>query len=210
MQNSTNDSIVARVRRRIGAAGPLFVLGTFVAGIIFWGGFNTGLEATNTEEFCISCHEMRDNVYPEYHKTIHYQPHRRARHLPGLSRSHDWTHKLSARSRRPSKCGRSAGKSTRRKNSMPTACAWPPRMGTDEGTDSRECRNCHNYDAMSYPRRESRSPEPDAFAEGKTCIDCHKGIAHTLPAVEQNIGAPKVSAEESEPELRTVRIAPAP
>ena len=29
-------------------------LGGFIAGIIFWGGFNTALEATNTEAFCIS------------------------------------------------------------------------------------------------------------------------------------------------------------
>ena len=35
-------------------------LGGFIAGIIFWGGFNTALEATNTEAFCISCHEMED------------------------------------------------------------------------------------------------------------------------------------------------------
>jgi cytochrome c-type protein NapC len=34
-----------------------------VAGIIFWGGFNTAMEATNTETFCISCHEMEVNVY---------------------------------------------------------------------------------------------------------------------------------------------------
>ena len=33
-------------------------------------------------------------------------------------------------------------------------------------------------------------------AEGKTCIDCHKGIAHALPAIEQNIGAPKAGAAE--------------
>jgi len=45
----------------------------FVLGIIFWGGFNTGLEATNTLEFCISCHEMRDNVYQEYKTTIHFK-----------------------------------------------------------------------------------------------------------------------------------------
>jgi cytochrome c-type protein NapC len=44
-----------------------------VGGIIFWGGFNTAMEATNTMEFCISCHEMRDNVYKEYQQTIHYQ-----------------------------------------------------------------------------------------------------------------------------------------
>ncbi len=40
-------------------------IASFVMGIIFWGGFNTALEATNTEAFCISCHSMRDTVYPE-------------------------------------------------------------------------------------------------------------------------------------------------
>ena len=49
----------------------LLVVG-FFSGIFFWGGFNTGMEATNTLEFCIGCHEMRDNVYVEYKKTIHY------------------------------------------------------------------------------------------------------------------------------------------
>ncbi|MDP3861874.1 MAG: NapC/NirT family cytochrome c, partial [Phaeovulum sp.] len=43
-----------------------------IAGIIFWGGFNTAMEATNTLEFCISCHEMRDTVYVEYQQSIHY------------------------------------------------------------------------------------------------------------------------------------------
>jgi cytochrome c-type protein NapC len=43
----------------------------FVAGILFWGGFNWTLEMTNTEEFCISCPEMRDFFYPEYKETIH-------------------------------------------------------------------------------------------------------------------------------------------
>jgi cytochrome c-type protein NapC len=44
-----------------------------VLGIIVWGGFNTAVELTNKEAFCISCHEMRDNVYKEYSEnTIHY------------------------------------------------------------------------------------------------------------------------------------------
>lgn len=47
-------------------------IGGFIAGVIFWGGFNTVLEATNTETFCISCHEMRNNVYQELKATIHY------------------------------------------------------------------------------------------------------------------------------------------
>ena len=40
-------------------------LGGFVAGVVFWGGFNTVLEATNTETFCTSCHEMKTNVFEE-------------------------------------------------------------------------------------------------------------------------------------------------
>ena len=47
-------------------------LGGFLAGVAFWGAFNTALELTNTEKFCISCHEMRDNVYQELRNTIHF------------------------------------------------------------------------------------------------------------------------------------------
>jgi cytochrome c-type protein NapC len=72
----------------------------FVLGIIFWGGFNTGMEATNKLEFCISCHEMRDNVYQEYRKTIHFSNRTGVRaicsdcHVP-----HEWTYKLIRKSK---------------------------------------------------------------------------------------------------------------
>ena len=32
-----------------------------------------------------------------------------------------------------------------------------------------------------------------------TCIDCHKGIAHQLPPIAQDIGAPKGEATERTP-----------
>jgi cytochrome c-type protein NapC len=44
---------------------------SFAGGIVFWGGFHWALEATNTEKFCISCHEMENNVYAEYQGTVH-------------------------------------------------------------------------------------------------------------------------------------------
>ena len=40
-------------------------ISAFIMGIIFWGGFNTALEATNTEAFCISCHSMESKPYQE-------------------------------------------------------------------------------------------------------------------------------------------------
>ena len=54
---------------------------------------------------------------------------------------------------------------------------------TMKGNDSHECRNCHSWEAMD-PHKQSaraRSKMEKAQQEGKTCIDCHKGIAHLLP-----------------------------
>ncbi len=53
------------------AMGLVLAFG-FAAGVVFWGSFNTVLEMTNTEAFCISCHSMKDNVYEEYKTSIHY------------------------------------------------------------------------------------------------------------------------------------------
>src|SRR5688500_9296127 len=71
------------------------VIGAFVAGVLFWGGFNTAMEATNTEKFCTGCHEMRDNVYAELQGTIHFTNRSGVRakcsdcHVP-----HGWTSKI--------------------------------------------------------------------------------------------------------------------
>ncbi|MDH3948505.1 MAG: NapC/NirT family cytochrome c, partial [Gammaproteobacteria bacterium] len=51
----------------------LFAVIAFITlGVILWGGFNTAMEATNTLEFCISCHEMEATVYQEYKHSVHY------------------------------------------------------------------------------------------------------------------------------------------
>ncbi len=39
------------------AVGVVLFLG-FAGGLLFWGAFNTGMEATNTEEFCSGCHAL--------------------------------------------------------------------------------------------------------------------------------------------------------
>ena len=57
-------------------------------------------------------------------------------------------------------------------------------------TDSRECRNCHNYGSMDLDKQDTRSADRhdphvwevlDGEPPSQTCIDCHKGIAHHLP-----------------------------
>jgi cytochrome c-type protein NapC len=158
----------------------------FVSGIVFWGGFNTGMEATNTMTFCIGCHEMRDNVYKEYKETIHYSNRTGVQavcsdcHVPK-----DWTHKIIRKIQASKEVwGKLTGViDTREKfeaHRMAMATREWERM---KANDSRECRNCHSFEAMSKEKQRGTPYKKHmaAKAEGKTCIDCHKGIAHTLP-----------------------------
>jgi len=160
--------------------------GGFAGGIIFWGGFNTALEATNTLEFCIGCHEMNSTVYPEYKQTIHYSNRTGVRavcsdcHVPK-----DWTHKMI---RKIEASGEVWGKITgvidtpekfEAKRYELATRAWT-RMVT---TDSIECRNCHHIDSMDPTKQTEKAQKRHAKAkrEGKTCIECHFGIAHKEP-----------------------------
>ena len=47
-------------------------------------------------------------------------------------------------------------------------------------TDSRECRNCHNFNYMD-PSKQLKFQHTFLKNSDRTCIDCHKGIAHKLP-----------------------------
>ena len=70
-------------------------IGGFVAGVIFWGAFNTAMELTNTEAFCTGCHEMRDNVYPELAQTVHFSNRSGVRATcSGCHVPHNWTDKI--------------------------------------------------------------------------------------------------------------------
>jgi cytochrome c-type protein NapC len=163
----------------------LLVVG-FVGGIVFWGGFNTALEATNTLEFCISCHEMRDNVYKEYQPTIHYSNRTGVRaicsdcHVP-----HAWTAKMIRKLKASMEVW---GKITGYIDTPEKFEAHRMEMATREwarmkAANSQECRNCHNFDAISSEKQKQSVYKKHMAAkdEGKSCIDCHKGIAHHLP-----------------------------
>jgi cytochrome c-type protein NapC len=168
----------------------------FVAGVLAWGAFNTAMEWTNREAFCIGCHEMKDNVYAEYRNTIHYQNRTGVRatcpdcHVPKewgpkivrkIQASNELLHKALGSIDTPEKFNA--------KRAELASHEWA-RM---KANDSQECRNCHHFNFMDYAEQNKRSAakHQEAVNTGMTCIDCHKGIAHTLPAIEQNIGSPK-------------------
>lgn len=167
-------------------------VGGFIAGIVFWGGFNTALELTNTEAFCVGCHEMRDNVYQELQTTIHFTNRSGVRaRCPDCHVPHQWTAKI-ARKMQASKevWGKIFGTiDTREKFQAHRLELAQHEWARLKANNSLECRNCHDFDFMDFTRQSPRAVQQHStsLAAGtKTCIDCHKGIAHKLPAQAAN------------------------
>lgn len=178
---------------RLRALGWGGIVVVFAAGVIFWGGFNWAVEATNTEKFCLSCHEMQDYVYQEYRHTIHYQNRTGVRavcsdcHVPK-----EWGPKMV---RKVQATRELYGKVMGTINTPEKFEANRLRLAEREwrrmkANDSRECRNCHGFEYFDYSvqGRRSNQAHQKGLSEGMTCIDCHKGIAHSLPPVQQDIG----------------------
>jgi len=163
----------------------LLVVG-FASGVVFWGGFNTVVEATNTEQFCISCHEMRDNVYAEYKKTIHYSNRTGVRavcsdcHVPK-----DWTHKMIRKVQASRELyGKVMGTiDTKEKFEAKRLQLARNEWARMKAADSRECRNCHGFESMNTEVQKPRAKKAHELGQRdkQTCIDCHKGIAHKKP-----------------------------
>ena len=170
----------------------VLTLGGFVAGVVFWGAFNTGLEATNTEEFCISCHEMADNVYVELQDTVHYNNHSGVRATcPDCHVPHNWTDKI-ARKMQASKevYGALFGTIDTREKFLAKRQELAQReWGRLSANGSLECRNCHDYQSMDFSTMSDKAQVQmrRAAERNQSCIDCHKGIAHKLP--ETTVGA---------------------
>lgn len=189
-----------------------------VLGVLLWGGFNWSLELTNTEEFCISCHEMESTVYQELQETVHWSNRTGVRATcPDCHVPKEWTHKVYRKIRASNELyhkmlGTIDTPEKFEDYRLTMAMSEWKRM---KQTDSRECRNCHHFESMDLEKQDERSAErhdPHVWEvlDGKdpslTCIDCHKGIAHSLPqgweeAVENDpilsAGLDEITEEES-------------
>ena len=165
--------------------GALVVV-AFIVGIVFWGGFNTVMEATNTEEFCISCHEMKNNVFVEYRDTIHYTNRTGVRATcPDCHVPKQWVHKMVRKIQASNELYHKFMGTIDTKAKFEAKRVELAQHVWDamKKTDSRECRNCHEFGSMDYTKQGRRGmlAHQEGFDKGKTCIDCHKGIAHRLP-----------------------------
>lgn len=160
----------------------LLVIGGF-GGVIVWGGFNTAMEATNTLGFCTSCHEMRDTVYQEYKKTIHFSNRSGVRatcsdcHVPD-----PWVYKVVRKVKATRELWyKMTGSIDTPEKFEAKRLQLAQRVWDDmKSTDSRECRNCHTFESMNVAAQKQRAKKlhEQGQEKGETCIDCHKGIAH--------------------------------
>ena len=158
----------------------------FLAGVVFWGGFNWSLEVTNTESFCISCHAMKEFVFKEYTTTTHYDNRTGVRascpdcHVPRV-----WAYKVARKILATNELYHwlRGTIDTQAKFEIRRPVLARQVWASMEATDSRECRNCHGIGFMKHTEQAVAASVMHSLGEewNKTCIDCHKGIAHDLP-----------------------------
>lgn len=162
----------------IAAAVALFL------GVSGSGTFASFVQYSNTMDFCLSCHEMRDTAYVEYKETTHFKSRSGVRpscadcHVPSSNWIKTVGHKVVATNQlvhhllgtvnTPEKF------EARRLRLAKTV--WRQM----EASDSETCRGCHSTEAwdLSLQKARARGQHEDAEVSGETCIDCHKGIAH--------------------------------
>ncbi len=189
--NKSRSGVIARIWTFIVRPSARYSLGALVivggvVGVLFWGGFNWAMELTNTEAFCVSCHEMRDTVYKELKETVHFSNRTGVRaicsdcHVPKewiykvkrkIEATNELYHKFMGTIDTPEKFEK-----TRLELAQHVWAAM-------KATDSRECRNCHSMQSMDLEKqvRPAQRMHKAALEKGQTCIDCHQGIAHKLP-----------------------------
>jgi cytochrome c-type protein NapC len=166
--------------------GVLVIVGAVVA-TVAWGAFDSFVAYTSTETFCISCHEMRDHSYADLKETIHFVNRTGTRatcvdcHVP-----HEYFRKIGAKIIATKDLffhmtGKIDTPEKYEAHRLEMALwAW----STMKANDSRECRNCHQNvwtETSAQFGGAARHHEEALKAGNLTCIDCHQGVAHTLP-----------------------------
>jgi len=168
----------------IGGVILLTIIGTIVGTNLF----NAGMATTNTEQFCSDCHT--NDVVPEYQASIHFSNRSGVKaicsdcHVP-----HEFVPKMIRKMQASTEVyahftGKVDTKEKFEKHRLEMAEREWARM---KANNSQECRNCHNFNDMDFTQQKTVAQQMHALAQeqNKTCIDCHKGIAHNLPHMEK-------------------------
>jgi len=151
--------------------------------------FDFALHETSTDSFCLSCHELEINIGYEYEGMSHAKNARGFRttcadcHVPK-----PFVPKMVRKIRAVSEIYHHIlGTIDTPEKFEAYRMHMATRVWADMNeTDSRECRDCHNSSIfdLAAQSEKARDFHKSALTKDKTCIDCHKGIAHVLPTIE--------------------------
>jgi nitrate/TMAO reductase-like tetraheme cytochrome c subunit len=152
----------------------------------FAGVFQIALKHAETNQFCVSCHEMKIPEQ-EYMRSTHFTNQFGAR--AGCSNCHVPPTFFRGLIRH-------AKASVEVYESLRGELDTPAKYETHrlelaqsvwrelKANDSAECRSCHTPDAMALAQQPASAAAAHASLatnRGETCIDCHKGLVHALP-----------------------------
>jgi len=171
--------------------------------------------ALSTTEFCVSCHEMEASL-AEYQVSSHFNSRTGVRaecsscHIPeGLGPTlfakidalrHVYGHLL--------------GTLSTAEKYEDARLRMAERVWDDmKAHDSRECRSCHKQEAFVFEKFNNHSDAKrmaEGLEEGRTCIDCHKGLVHTMPDISSGYKKllEQLVAESTDPDIETDTIYP--
>lgn len=158
----------------------------FLIGVGFTGGFFGGLKFASTNAFCTSCHEMDAPAQELTHRShwinafgvragcadCHVPPTFVAGLIRHVQASEEvWGHVL--------------GELNTPAKFEAHRLELAQKVWTElKDNDSAECRSCHTPAAMAFAQQPAAASTAHQAlgTSGNTCIDCHRGIAHTLPS----------------------------
>jgi len=142
------------------------------------------LRYSDSNAFCLSCHEMAGAAYQEYRQSTHYRNRTGIRagcagcHLPHdswlayagakIAASKDVVHHLLGTLDTPEKFEARRLDMARR--------VWREL----KASDSAPCRGCHDVAAMDPQLQGAGDMHQRIGTLGKTCVDCHQGLAHRV------------------------------
>jgi cytochrome c-type protein NapC len=161
----------------------VLILVGLVVGIVASGAFAVAMHFTSTNAFCSSCHE--NNVVPEWKASVHYANAHGV--VVGCADCHEPSDPLGLMLRKVAATNEVWNQilgtiSTPEKFEAHRWELAQKEWARLRADNSAECQHCHQMATMNDPAKAGlRNMHRTALANGQTCIDCHKGVAHKMP-----------------------------
>ncbi|MCK3654868.1 nitrate reductase [Pasteurellaceae bacterium Macca] len=166
------------------------LLVAFVLGIVVLFGIQKIMKATNSTEFCVSCHSMEQPKL-EWEGSSHFSNRKGIRaecvdcHVPQDGLHYVKTKFMALKDVWATMTNKLPDQTAFEKHRLAMAKnVWAEMKANDSAT----CRSCHSFDAMELSEQKEAAQKMHKIAQetAQTCIDCHKGIVHFMPEMSED------------------------